>query len=530
MSRSVKRKSHSPMPTVAPLDLDGHCIAAVFLGGVPHFALADGTIHRLDHGHKWLAVHDGLLAATLDQDKAAADHRRRGRQGLFQRRRNERDCSPKPAANGSPASPPARRARSPMRRARPPSCASPTARLKEFAHPRSVEGLAFSPKGMRFGVARYNGATLHFPATDGKPTELEWAGAHTGITFSPDGNFLVTTMQENALHGWKLADGKHMRMTGYPAKVKSLSWSAKGKWLASSGAPAAIVWPFQAKDGPMGKAPLELGTRGNAMVTAVACHPSQDIAAIGYDDGMVMAVRFADAKEVLLRRPGKGAITSMMWDDEERRIAFGTRGRRLRRDRHFGLTRRVTRRSRTRCRWRKSSGLRRSCRPSCRTRTACSRRRKLPPSSPGCVVMIELHIAMRLVALPLAIKQQAQFVAVEPVLGEVRPSKLVLRRSSATALSRMSISPRKLNTGLPMPRVTPLSIVNLAFSSSAAQESPPEAIAGDSGKQECREARNWTHGIPPWMRCSPSAYRPPAPSTSRPGTATRRVALRPKRG
>jgi hypothetical protein len=25
-------------------------------------------------------------------------------------------------------------------------------------------------------------------------------GAHTGITFSPDGAFLVTTMRENALH------------------------------------------------------------------------------------------------------------------------------------------------------------------------------------------------------------------------------------------------------------------------------------------------------------------------------------------
>ena len=131
-------------------------------------------------------------------------------------------------------------------------------------------------------------------------------------------------MQENALHGWKLADGKHMRMTGYPAKVKSLSWSAKGKWLASSGAPAAIVWPFPAKDGPMGKAPLELGTRGNAMVTASPATRPQEVVAIGYDDGMIMAVRFADAKEVLLRRPGKGAITAMMWDDEERRIAFGS--------------------------------------------------------------------------------------------------------------------------------------------------------------------------------------------------------------
>ncbi|EIM74159.1 hypothetical protein A33O_12279 [Nitratireductor aquibiodomus RA22] len=195
---------------------------------------------------------------------------------------------------------------------------------REFQHARSVEGIAFAPKGMRLAVARYNGATLHFPATDGKPTELEWAGAHTGITFSPDGKFLVTTMQENALHGWKLADGKHMRMAGYPGKVKCFSWSAKGKWLATSGAPGAIVWPFQAKDGPMGKAPLELGTRGDAMVTQVCCHPTEEIAAIGYADGMILAARFADQKEILLRRSGKGAITAMAWDNEGRRLAFGS--------------------------------------------------------------------------------------------------------------------------------------------------------------------------------------------------------------
>lgn len=311
------------MPTVAPLDLDGHCIAAVFLGGVPHFALADGTIHRLDHGHKTLAVHDGLLCATLDQTKTRLITG--GEDGKVCASAGETtevlaEAGRKwisSVASGPQGAIAYAAGRSAFVR-------FADGRTKEFQHPRTVEGLAFSPKGMRFGVARYNGVTLHFPATDGKPTELEWAGAHTAITFSPDGNFVVTAMQENALHGWKLADGKHMRMSGYPAKVKSMSWSVKGKWLASSGAPAAIVWPFQAKDGPMGKAPLELGTRGNSMVTAVACHPSQEVAAIGYDDGMVMAVRFADSKEVLLRRPGKGAVTSMMWDDEERRIAFGT--------------------------------------------------------------------------------------------------------------------------------------------------------------------------------------------------------------
>src|SRR5690606_36991253 len=95
-------------------------------------------------------------------------------------------------------------------------------RLETIAHPRTVEALAFAPKGVRLAVARYNGATLHYPATAGKPTELEWEGAHTGISFSPDGKYLVTMMQENALHGWKLTDAKHMQMAGYPAKIKSI--------------------------------------------------------------------------------------------------------------------------------------------------------------------------------------------------------------------------------------------------------------------------------------------------------------------
>jgi WD40 repeat protein len=312
------------MPTVAPLDLSGHCVAACWLGDVPFFALAEGTVHRLDHGHKTVEVHDGLLAArpsldgktlvtggedgkvrTVAADGTLAELGEAGRKWVSV-------VAPGPQGAGAWAA-----GRSAFVRL-------PDGKVKEFQHPRTVEDIAFAPKGMRIAVARYNGATLHFPATEGKPTELEWAGAHTAITFSPDGQFLVTAMQENALHGWKLNDGRDMRMSGYPAKVKSLSWGPKGRWLASSGAPAAIVWPFQSKDGPMGKAPLELGTRGDAMVTAVAFHPTDEIVAIGYADGMVLAARCADSKEVLLRRPGKGAVTSMAWDRDGRRVAFGT--------------------------------------------------------------------------------------------------------------------------------------------------------------------------------------------------------------
>ena len=271
------------MPTVAPLDLSGHVVGVAYLGGVPFFAEASGAIHRLDHGHKVSEAHEGILCVVHD---AASDTLvTGGEDGKVLRIRADgsitdiahvpRKWITQVAAGPQNAVAYAYGKTAHVRLA--------DGTVKDFAEERTIEGIAFAPKGMRIALARYNGVSLHWVATAGQPVDLEWKGAHTGVTFSPDGRFIVTTMQENALHGWKLdtkpgAETRHMRMTGYPAKVKSVSWSAKGKWLASSGAPAAIVWPFQSKDGPMGKAPLELGTRADVMVTQVSCHPAEEIA------------------------------------------------------------------------------------------------------------------------------------------------------------------------------------------------------------------------------------------------------------
>ena len=99
---------------------------------------------------------------------------------------------------------------------------------------------------------------------------------------APTTSFWSPRMHEPALHGWRLADTKHMRMTGYPGRVRSMSWSVGGKGLATSGADTVIVWPFASKDGPMGKEPAMLAPL-QARVSAVACHPKQDIMAAGYE-------------------------------------------------------------------------------------------------------------------------------------------------------------------------------------------------------------------------------------------------------
>jgi WD40 repeat protein len=186
----------------------------------------------------------------------------------------------------------------------------------------TVGGLAFAPKGFRLAIAHYNGATLWFPNAQAAPDFLEWKGSHTGITVSPDGRFLVTAMQEPMLHGWRLADGKHMRMSGYAARVRSMDWTASGDFLATGGSDQLILWPFQGKDGPMGKQPT-LHSPHAARLAVVACHPKQDVVAAGFADGMVLLVRVADGAEVLARRPGQSPVTALAWSADGGLLAFG---------------------------------------------------------------------------------------------------------------------------------------------------------------------------------------------------------------
>ncbi|WP_297322084.1 WD40 repeat domain-containing protein [uncultured Bartonella sp.] len=310
------------MPTIAHFDLDSHCLLTGFLEDQPVFVTASGEITLLGDKQKVVEAHEGIASAALATDKKSLITG--GEDGRICRTLADASCTElahhKNKWITSVATGPNNAYAFGFSRT---AWADGDDGLQEFSHERSVEDLAFAPKGLRLAVARYNGVTLHWLGGDSKPTDLEWKGAHFAVTFSPDNRYVISSMQENALHGWRLSDELHLRMSGYPTKVKSWSWSAKGKWLATSGAPAAIVWPFQAKDGPMGKAPLELGTRADAMVSCVCCHPEEDIVAAGFNDGMILFIRFSDAKEVLLRRPGKGAISTMAWDDKGCRLAFG---------------------------------------------------------------------------------------------------------------------------------------------------------------------------------------------------------------
>lgn len=298
-----------------------YVVAAAFLGDTPVFALGDGTVLfgegrgdavRAHEGGLLCAATDGRRLLTGGDDGAVMSLDAAGTPTTIVEGGGWIDavaCGPENAVGWSAG--------------RKVSVRSGKGEMFHLPVASTARGLAFAPKGFQLAVARYGGSTLWYPRAGTAPRELEWKGSHVAIDWAPDGRFVVTTMGEPALHGWRLADGAHMRMTGYPGKVRSISWSADGKSLATSGADAAIVWPFGSKEGPMGKAPGEFGVR-QERVTRVAFHPQAAALAIGYDDGMILLVRVADSGEVLMRRPGQGPISALAWSSDGARLAFGT--------------------------------------------------------------------------------------------------------------------------------------------------------------------------------------------------------------
>ncbi|WP_149537934.1 WD40 repeat domain-containing protein [Siccirubricoccus phaeus] len=197
-------------------------------------------------------------------------------------------------------------------------------KLKTLTTPSAVAGIAFDGKGKRVAASHYNGASLWFVAAkEDKARLLEWKGSHTTIVISPDGTHVVTAMQENALHGWRLSDSQHMRMSGYPSKTKFLSFTARGKWLATSGADSIVIWPFFG-GGPMGKAPTELAGGDGVLCSAVACHPQHEIVAAGFADGLVLLAEIASGRVVPVAAPGHGPVSALGWNASGSHLAFGT--------------------------------------------------------------------------------------------------------------------------------------------------------------------------------------------------------------
>ncbi len=189
--------------------------------------------------------------------------------------------------------------------------------------PSLVTALAFDPLGRTLAAAHHGGVTL-WADNGSAPRPLAWQGTHRAVAWSPDGAYLVTGMQENALHGWRVADGGDIEMGGYPGQPHSLSFSADGQFLATSGAASVICWRFDPPGVESG--PSECGIASRIPVSVVACHPQRPVVAAGYHNGAVLLCQPGSTDVLFVRAAGGGTVTALAWSDDGRSLALGTEG------------------------------------------------------------------------------------------------------------------------------------------------------------------------------------------------------------
>jgi WD40 repeat protein len=195
---------------------------------------------------------------------------------------------------------------------------------RSWRHERTIAAVAFDPKGKRLAAATYGGVALRFARiAEQTPVMLRWAGSHINLAFSPDGRFLMSSMQENDLHGWRLADSKSLRMGGYPSKVKSMAFLSRGALLATSGASGAVVWPFAGSNGPMGKEAAEIGYDQSSLVTRVAALESGGRLCAGLNDGRIWTAELQGRGQNFLKAEKGPPISALAVSPDGKRLAWG---------------------------------------------------------------------------------------------------------------------------------------------------------------------------------------------------------------
>jgi WD40 repeat protein len=307
-----------------PMNFDAYVTEVLFADGTAVFALGDGAV-AFEDGTR-LEAHDGaVLCATRHpsgkgivtggDDGRVAWSRAGGTEVLAEIKGRWIDAIDAAADSGLIAFCAGRELH--VRDAADPAFS------RTFTHEKSVAGLAFDPRGRRIAAATYGGVALWYARIEGqKPVMLRWAGSHVAVAFSPDGKFLLSAMQENALHGWRLSDAKDMRMGGYPSKIKSITFVEGGQWLATSGANGVVLWPFQGANGPMGKQATEVGFDESCMVARLAADPAGDLIVAGLDDGRVWVCDLKTQKLEMLKAEKGPPITAVALDGR-RRAAWG---------------------------------------------------------------------------------------------------------------------------------------------------------------------------------------------------------------
>jgi len=201
--------------------------------------------------------------------------------------------------------------------------------LRTFGpHSSTVLDIAWKPQSRQLAATSYGCVTL-WDADQPEPVRTyRWQGSSLVLAWSPDGRYLATGDQDATVHFWITKTGRDYQMSGYPRKVKELSWDGSSRWLATGGGSQACVWDCS-PPGPNDREPLILEAHDRSLTTLAFQH-RRELLATGGAEGRVMIWRPARGRVAVSASEEGPAITQLAWSPDDQVLAAGDEAGRVR--------------------------------------------------------------------------------------------------------------------------------------------------------------------------------------------------------
>ncbi len=306
------------------LDLGGEAVGVRFLGTQAVFALATGEIVLADgENEQRLAAHNGTILSVAGDARRVLTGGDDGRvvatkgDGTFEALFEQKGRWIDQVASG----PDGAVAFSAGKTAhfRPGKGEAEIVRL-----PSTVGGLAFAPKGTRLAVAHYGGAEPLVPQCGGQARIPGMEGLAPRRHLASRGA-LPRHHHAGAGAAWLEAARGHAYAHERLPLARALHGVHRGRALprhlgCHRGDPLAVRlqgWADGQAADHAGAARCRASPRSPRI-------PRTRWSVVGYEDGLALMVRIADAAEILIRAPGGGAVTALAWRPDGGAVAIGT--------------------------------------------------------------------------------------------------------------------------------------------------------------------------------------------------------------
>lgn len=193
-------------------------------------------------------------------------------------------------------------------------------------HPSTISDIQWQPTELFFATAAYGQLATFRTDTPEAAKSFKWKGSILVISWSPDGNYVATGNQDSSVHFWYRKSGKDLEMTGYPAKVRELSWDSTSRYLATGGSAVVIIWDCSGK-GPAGTRPIQLDGHENKPLRALAFQRKGSFLASGGQEGRVCLWQPKKHTRLVRISDLGSTITQLSWAPDDRNlVAASARG------------------------------------------------------------------------------------------------------------------------------------------------------------------------------------------------------------